>query len=180
MLFAAFRVDNVVGEPVATSEPRHFLSLVLDEIDQQHQQSVPHKGGIRPIRHFVRVNNMWERLFSRTKLVMTDNRKVMDSSTLETLFMLRMNKELWDERDMKWTLCIPRFFDSDDDDDYDDDVDDDGDQAAGVRRPRDEDNDDYDVHSMMTSSTQGDLMRQCTTTLLLKWLANVVVHFEQQ
>ena len=34
-------------------------------------------------------------LFSRTKLVMTDHRKLMDPSTLETLIMLRMNKELW-------------------------------------------------------------------------------------
>jgi len=31
---AAFRVGNVVDEPVATSEPRHFLSVVLDEVNQ--------------------------------------------------------------------------------------------------------------------------------------------------
>ena len=68
---------------------------------------------------------------------MTDHRKVMDLSTLETLIMLQMNREFWDEQDMEWILCNPRFFDNDDDD-----------QAVGVRRPRDEDNDDDDVHSM--------------------------------
>ena len=32
---------------------------------------------------------------------MTDNRKSMDPSTLETIIMLRMNKDLWDERDVE-------------------------------------------------------------------------------
>ena len=30
---------------------------------------------------------------------MTDNRKSIDISTLETIIMFRMNKDLWDERD---------------------------------------------------------------------------------
>ena len=90
---------------------------------------------------------------------MTDHRKVMDPSTLETLIMLQMNREFWDEQDMEWILCNPRFFDSDD-----------GDQAVGVRRPRDEDNDDDDVHSMMTpSSTHGDQRRQRTTSSSSGW-----------
>jgi len=71
---------------------------------------------------------------------MTDHRKVMDLSTLETLIMLQMNREFWDEQDMEWILCNPRFFDNDD-----------GDQAVGVRRPRDEDNDDDDAHSIASS-----------------------------
>ena len=61
-------------------------------------------------RHFLRLNNICERLFSRCKLIMTDNRKLMDPSTLEVLIMLRMNKDLWDERDMEWILSNPRFF----------------------------------------------------------------------
>ena len=90
---------------------------------------------------------------------MTDHRKVMDLSTLETLIMLQMNREFWDEQDMEWILCNPRFFDNDD-----------GDQAVGVRRPRDEDNDDDDVHSMMTtSSTHGDQRRQRTTSSSSGW-----------
>ena len=87
-----------------------------------------------------------------------------------------MNSEFWDERDMEWILCSPRFFDSDDDD-----------QALGVRRPRDEDNDDDDVHSItsssqLTSSTHGDQRRQRTACLFFKWLASLAggVHFEQQ
>ena len=90
---------------------------------------------------------------------MTDHRKVMDLSTLETLIMLQMNREFWDEQDMEWILCNPRFFDNDD-----------GDQAVGVRRPRDEDNEDDDVHSMMTtSSTHGDQRRQRTTSSSSGW-----------
>ena len=106
---------------------------------------------------------------------MTDNRKLMDPSTLETLTMLRMNKELWDERDMEWILCSPRFFDSDDDD-----------QAVGVRRPRDEDNDDDDVHSItsssqLTSSTHGDQRHQRTASSSSGWRPLLGgVHFEQQ
>ena len=72
-------------------------------------------------RHFLRVNNICERLFSRCKLLMTDNRKLMDPSTLEVLIMLRTNKDLWDERDMEWILSNPRFFDAIDQDAIDQD-----------------------------------------------------------
>ena len=93
----------------------HFLSRALDNVEARYGADVS-------FRHLLRVNNICERLFSRCKLIMTDNRKLMDPSTLEILIMLRMNKDLWDERDMEWILCNPRFFDefAHEDDEIDD------------------------------------------------------------
>ena len=52
----------------------------------------------RSTLHVSATSNVVERLFSRAKLVMSDHRKHMDPSTLEMLLMLRMNKDLWDEK----------------------------------------------------------------------------------
>jgi hypothetical protein len=49
------------------------------------------------------------RLFSGTKR-MTDSRKHMDPSTLQTVIMLRTNNDLWDERDIQWAIDNPRHF----------------------------------------------------------------------
>ena len=84
---------------------------------------------------------------------MTDSRKRMDSSTLETLIMLRINKSLWDERDVQWLIDHPRYFHEVDNDEEP--------HSQGSRRlrERDDDDDDYDVHenedhnSRMTIST---------------------------
>ena len=45
--------------------------------------------------HVSPTSNVSERLFSRAKLVMRPHRRLMDPSTLETLLMLRMNKDNW-------------------------------------------------------------------------------------
>ena len=50
------------------------------------------------------------RLFSGTKRMMTDSRKHMDPSTLQTIIMLRTNNDLWDERDIQWAIDNPRHF----------------------------------------------------------------------
>ena len=42
-----------------------------------------------------------ERPFSNAKLIMTDQRRSMDPSTLETILMLKLNKDLWDARDIE-------------------------------------------------------------------------------
>ena len=50
-------------------------------------------------RHFDHVSatsNVVERLFSQAKLVMTPERRGMDPSTLESILMLRFNRDLWD------------------------------------------------------------------------------------
>ena len=63
---------------------------------------------------------------------MTDNRKLMDPSTLEVLIMLRTNKDIWDERDMEWILCNPRFFDAIDQDSAESDAEDDEDELTSI------------------------------------------------
>ena len=98
---AAFKIGNEITTAVPANNNSHFLSTALNRVEDLRQQNLLHKGGIRSIRHLLRCNNICERLFSRTKLIMTDNRKSMDPSTLETIIMLRMNKDLWDERDVE-------------------------------------------------------------------------------
>ena len=101
---------------ISINPNRHFLSRALDEVEARYGADVS-------FRHFLRVNNICERLFSRCKLIMTDNRKLMDPSTLEILIMLRMNKDLWDERDWSGFFATrSRFFDefAHEDDEIDD------------------------------------------------------------
>jgi hypothetical protein len=47
---------------------------------------------------------------SGTKRIMTDSRRHMDPSTLESLIMLRTNKDMWDERDIQWAMDNPGYF----------------------------------------------------------------------
>ena len=44
----------------------------------------------------MRVSITSVRLFSRAKLVMTDQRRSMDPSTLEAILLLRYNHDIWD------------------------------------------------------------------------------------
>jgi len=90
------------GQPIQ-DEAEHFLSTVLDDTESLIGERLAARE-CKPVKHIIRVNNICERLFSRCKLIMTDNRKHMDPSTLETLIMLYMNKDLWDERDVQWIL----------------------------------------------------------------------------
>ena len=52
----------------------------------------------RPVLHVFPNSNICERLFSGNKLVMSDQRKSMDPSTIETVTMLDQNSDLWDAR----------------------------------------------------------------------------------
>ena len=101
-----------------------ILSRALDEVEARCAVDVS-------FRHFLRANNICERLFSRCKLLMTDNRKLMDPST-EVLIMLRTNKDIWDERDMEWILSNPRFFDAIDQDSAENDAEDDEDELTSI------------------------------------------------
>ena len=49
----------------------------------------------RSMNHIAPTSNIVERLFSRAKLVMTDQRKIMAPYRLELLLFLRCNKILW-------------------------------------------------------------------------------------
>ena len=59
--------------------------------------------------HISPTSNVVERLFSRCGLIMRPRRRLMDPSTLETLVMLRFNRDLWDERDVD--AAIARNYD---------------------------------------------------------------------
>jgi len=58
-------------------------------------------GQIKPMLHISPTSNIVERLFSNAKLIMTDQRRCMDPTTLETILMLKLNKDLWDARDIE-------------------------------------------------------------------------------
>jgi hypothetical protein len=59
------------------------------------------KSEYRSVAHVASNSNRCERLFSSTKLVMTDQRKCMDPSTLEMITILDENSDLWDAYDVQ-------------------------------------------------------------------------------
>ena len=101
--------DTVVNADIVTQ--------TLNSASVQIQLNRAAVERIRPIRHILRVNNICERIFSRTKRIMTDSRKHMDPSTLESLIMLRTNKDMWDERDIQWVIDNPSYFEETSDSD---------------------------------------------------------------
>ena len=140
------KVEHFKSPAAASAAPadpnRHFLSVALDECVQGSEVS---------FQHFLRTNNISERIFSRCKLIMTDHRRLMDPSTLETFIMLRANKELWDERDVEWILSNPEHFQV---------VDEETTVLGGARLRDDRD----DVSAISTQSHSGREVRQCTSS----------------
>ena len=51
--------------------------------------------GYRSVAHVSPTSVVCERLFSRTKAIMTPNRRCMDPSTLDSIIFLQMNRDLW-------------------------------------------------------------------------------------
>ena len=72
-----------------------YLQKLLQTQDAQNRRKVA--AQYESTAHVCPTSNICERLFSRAKIVMRPHRRLMDPSTLETLLMLRMNKNLWDE-----------------------------------------------------------------------------------
>jgi len=95
---------------VTTATTADIVTQTLNNANSQIQLNRAAVERIRPIRHILRVNNICERLFSGTKRIMTDSRRHMDPSTLESLIMLRTNKDMWDERDIQWAIDNPGYF----------------------------------------------------------------------
>ena len=58
-------------------------------------------GQVKSIKHLAPTSVIVENFFSDAKRIMTDQRRLMDPSTLETLLMLKLNKDLWDARDIE-------------------------------------------------------------------------------
>ena len=53
------------------------------------------------MKHLAPTSVIVENFFSDAKRITTDQRRSMDPSTLETLLILKLNKDLWDARDIE-------------------------------------------------------------------------------
>ena len=62
------------------------------------------------MNHAVPTSNVVERLLSRAKLVMTDQRKIMAPYCLELLLILRCNKFLWSAATLRKKNIVQRRF----------------------------------------------------------------------
>ena len=87
--------------------------------------------------HFSSNSSICERLFGGNKLVMSDQRKCMVPSTLETVTILDENSDLWDARDVQeFALAAKRMGELQDEDvvmaEYESDCSDDEDGAVGI------------------------------------------------
>ena len=65
-------------------------------------------AGYAPVWHVSPTSNIVERLFSRAKLITTDQRRSMDPDTLEMILILRLNKDKWDARAVQ--VCEDAFL----------------------------------------------------------------------
>ena len=134
-----FKIDVTTD----TQEERHndreegYAARILRE-DAEKIQKKQKRADYRSVAHVASNNNKCERLFSGTKLVMTDQRKCMDPSTLEMVTMLDENSDLWDAADIQeialnWkrdgviqepeAVEIAEYQSDDDDDDFREEVD---------------------------------------------------------
>jgi hypothetical protein len=90
---SVFRVDVTdVEEEEAPDADESFMTRVISS----NRNKVAKKSNYRAMTHVSATSNAVERLFSRAKLVVTPQRGSMDPSTLETILVLRDNKDLWD------------------------------------------------------------------------------------
>ena len=132
-----------------------IVTQTLNSANAQIQLNRASVERIRPIRHILRVNNICERLFSGTKRIMTDSRRHMDPSTLESLIMLRTNKDMWDERDVQWAIDNPGYFDeSSDSDSSQEDMQEEPDLLNRVVRQRTVDPEPDDITTISSSSSR--------------------------
>jgi hypothetical protein len=58
-------------------------------------KGILHKSAYRSCAHVAPTSNIVEHLFGACKRTMTDYRRVMDPSTLDTLMVMRSNSDLW-------------------------------------------------------------------------------------
>ena len=87
-------VKKVDGSEPVDESSMSFVARMLhnqDEANKRREVVAQYHSTL----HVSPTSNVCERLFSRTKLVMRPHRRLMDPSTLETLLMLRMNKDHW-------------------------------------------------------------------------------------
>ena len=89
-------------EPHEARKNESYAQKVLREATEKRTSKKKSKNAeYRSVLHVCSNSNICERLFSGNKLVMSDQRKCMDPSTLETVTVLDENSDLWDARDVQ-------------------------------------------------------------------------------
>jgi hypothetical protein len=97
-----FIIDNAEAESDKDEDNLliNFLDQTLDdaaaESAKRHKKTCPY----RSMDHISATSNIVESLFSRCRIIMGSQRRLMDPSTLEMLIMPRINKDLWDAREV--------------------------------------------------------------------------------
>ena len=89
---ATFKTSS---EPISPEKVDESFS---DKIIRMAEADIQNKAVYRSVAHVCPTSVVVERLFSQTKHIMTDNRKLMDPSTLEMCIMLKTNKDLWNAK----------------------------------------------------------------------------------
>jgi len=73
-------------------DKRSYVNVILDEIDLDKKAKKYHD-----VSYIPPTSDVVERLFSKCKLILTDNRKAMTPYTFECVVFLGVNRVLWDK-----------------------------------------------------------------------------------
>ena len=88
--------DTSSNDSSTTNEELSFAEAALRSAEARKlARSSTYKSKYRSMNHIISHGNRVERLFSRAKLIMTDQRKNMAPYRLESLLYLRSNRPLW-------------------------------------------------------------------------------------
>ena len=87
---ARFKIDVTASNVDATE------ATYMDKIRATGSAKVSKQSSYACLNHVSATSNVVERPFSRAQLVMTDQRRSMDPSTLEAILLLRYNHDIWD------------------------------------------------------------------------------------
>lgn len=91
-----FKIDATLAAVEEEKEIHEGYAERILRLANEKSQKKQKRSEYRSTAHVASNSNRCERLFSATKLVMTDQRKCMDPSTLEMVTMLDENSDLWD------------------------------------------------------------------------------------
>jgi hypothetical protein len=80
--------------PPASSSARTAVEIARENKKRRLVQDSPY----RSVQHVLPTSNIVERLFSRAKMIMTDQRKRMNPDNLDALLFLKYNKCRWGSR----------------------------------------------------------------------------------
>ena len=99
-VLSVFKCGAVV-QSEGDEERLSYEERLLRRVEESKTPSNKRNASFRNTFHVSPTSNIVERLFSRAGLVMRPHRRSMDPSTLEMLFLLRFNKDLWAEKTLQ-------------------------------------------------------------------------------